>query len=108
MSDTEIQRRPVARGDTIWVVTTEGTIHSYSFVEEATNYRGESMLLLAYGTHPKQRNYYPAKQCVSTRQAACVMAAKTLRYRGEMCVARAKELEREAAGIPWIPKEGNE
>jgi hypothetical protein len=63
------------------------------------------MLLLKYGNHPKQRNYYPAKQCHRSRQSACVAAAKTLRYRAEVFLSHAKDLESEAAGIAPIPRD---
>jgi hypothetical protein len=104
MSNETTVDDPIAKDAKIWVVVSEGTIHSYQFVAHHTNYRGEPMLLLKYGNHPKQRNYYPAKQCHRSRQSACVAAAKTLRYRAEVFLSHAKDLEAEAAGIPWIPK----
>jgi hypothetical protein len=97
--DTKVES-PIANGDTIWVVSSDCGIHTYSFVESHTNYRGEPMMLLSYGKHPRQRNYHRAADCFRTRTEACVVAAKSLRYRAEMCLARAKELEAEAAGIP--------
>lgn len=103
--DSEVDK-PFAKGDTVWLVNSEGGVFTYAFVEQETNYRGEPMMLLAYGTHPKQRNYHKAQDCYRSRQAACAAAAKTLRRRGEMFLERAGELEAEAAGIPWIPKGG--
>lgn len=106
MSNETTVDDPIAKGDTVWFVNNEGGVFTYAFVEHDTNYRGEPMMLLAYGTHPKQRNYHKAQDCYRSRQAACAAAAKTLRRRGEIFLERASEMEAEAAGIPWTPKGG--